>query len=58
MRMASSSVLRELGKPIEMVWFAEGHYNGAREQMMVQQAHMLEFTRHIVPWHEPTEGTP
>jgi dipeptidyl aminopeptidase/acylaminoacyl peptidase len=39
--------LRELGKSIEVVWYEEGHYGGAREQMITQQAHMLEFTRQI-----------
>jgi dipeptidyl aminopeptidase/acylaminoacyl peptidase len=40
--------MRELGKQIEVVWFDEGHYNGSREQMVAQQAQMLEFTRRIV----------
>ena len=39
--------LRELGKSIEVVWFEEGHYNGSREQMIAQQARMLEFTHQI-----------
>ena len=39
--------LRELGKSIEVVWFEEGHYNGSREQMIAQQARMLEFTRQV-----------
>jgi dipeptidyl aminopeptidase/acylaminoacyl peptidase len=39
--------LRALGAPIEVVWFEEGHYNGAREQMIAQQAQMLAFTRQI-----------
>jgi dipeptidyl aminopeptidase/acylaminoacyl peptidase len=39
--------LRALGTPIEVVWFEEGHYNGAREQMIAQQAQMLEFTRQV-----------
>jgi dipeptidyl aminopeptidase/acylaminoacyl peptidase len=39
--------LRELGKSIEVIWFEEGHYNGSREQMIAQQARMLEFTRQI-----------
>ena len=41
------SRLRCLGKSIEVVWFEEGHYGGSREQMIEQQAHMLEFTRQI-----------
>jgi acetyl esterase/lipase/Tol biopolymer transport system component len=49
--------MRELGKSIEVVWFAEGHYNGGREQMIAQQARMLEFTRHLVPRQDPAEGT-
>jgi dipeptidyl aminopeptidase/acylaminoacyl peptidase len=39
--------LRERGKSIEVVWFEEGHYNGSREQMIAQQAHMLAFTHEI-----------
>jgi dipeptidyl aminopeptidase/acylaminoacyl peptidase len=37
--------MQELGKSIEVVWFAEGHYYGAREQMIAQQERMLEFTK-------------
>lgn len=39
--------LRELGKPIEVVWFEEGHYGDSPEQMIAQQARMLEFTRQV-----------
>lgn len=39
--------LRDLGKAIEVMWFEEGHYGGAREQMIAQQSRMLAFTRQI-----------
>jgi len=37
--------LRQLDKSIGVVWFEEGHHNGGREQMITQQACILEFTR-------------
>jgi hypothetical protein len=51
--MSTTSTLRELGKPVEVIWFEAGHAATDVERAIEHQAAMLDFAERVIGRRSP-----